>query len=78
MDVLIECPECEGTGAVHGDSGVDCEECAGACYQRIAGATLVSIACPDCDGYGLDVRGARCRRCAGDGQQRVRAREIAS
>lgn len=68
IPTLVECDECEGSGAKKGTSSMDCVQCGGL-GQTTARQGFFSIqqTCPRCQGTGKVISDP-CKRCRGQGR----------
>jgi molecular chaperone DnaJ len=74
FQTVVECTECNGSGAARGHAPVTCDACGGAGQVRISqGFFAVQQTCPRCRGRGTIVRDP-CPKCAGQGRTRTTKR----
>ncbi len=74
INKLVSCPDCEGSGAAHGSSPVQCSQCGGhgrvrQVRQSLLGQMVTEGACPNCKGRGVLIQDP-CRSCNATGTVR--------
>lgn len=70
ITTLVDCDECQGSGAAKGSSPVTCDTCKGAGQVRMSqGFFTVQQTCPKCRGSGQSID-RPCGGCQGQGRRR--------
>lgn len=72
---LVQCKECNGTGAKNGTAFHECSRCHGSgrvesMQQGLFGPQYVESVCPDCNGEGRIIT-EKCGKCNGEGVERM-------
>jgi molecular chaperone DnaJ len=75
IETLVECPECDGSGAARGTFPSRCPECGGTgevrhARQTVFGSMITATTCSRCGGNG-QVIADPCRECSGRGRIRT-------
>ncbi|HWC15001.1 MAG TPA: molecular chaperone DnaJ [Actinomycetota bacterium] len=75
VTTLVECPDCNGSGAAPGTFPVSCSECGGTGEVRevrrtMLGNMITATTCARCRGAGQEIVD-RCKNCSGNGRVQV-------